>query len=157
MVHYRLRDDGSLCVGNQKKALAGAGKPSTQQFNILIEDLLMKDGIIRFHDAYSYAQKAIDTLSETYTDLFPLRFRYVFIDEYQDCDIIQRKALMKIFDSEKCSVMNIGDPDQAIYNSSNKVYLTNHAYDHMKERAGINKKVADRLGAKAYFLTNRIV
>lgn len=114
-----LRDDGSLCVGNQKKALAGAGKPSTQQFNILIEDLLMKDGIIRFHDAYSYAQKAIDTLSETYTDLFPLRFRYVFIDEYQDCDIIQRKALMKIFDSEKCSVMNIGDPDQAIYNSSN--------------------------------------
>lgn len=35
------------------------------------------------------------------------------------CDIIQRKALMKIFDSEKCSVMNIGDPDQAIYNSSN--------------------------------------
>lgn len=40
-----LRDDGSLCVGNQKKALAGAGKPSTQQFNILIEDLLMKDGI----------------------------------------------------------------------------------------------------------------
>lgn len=38
-----------------------------------------------------------------------------------------------------------------------KVYLTNHAYDHMKERVGINKKVADRLGAKAYFLTNRIV
>ena len=38
-----------------------------------------------------------------------------------------------------------------------KVCLTNHAYDHMKERAGINKKVADRLGAKAYFLTNRIV
>ena len=38
-----------------------------------------------------------------------------------------------------------------------KVYLTNHAYDHKKERAGFNKKVADPLGAKAYFLTNRIV
>lgn len=114
-----LREDGSLCVGNQKKALAGAGRPSTQQFNTLMEELLMSDGIIRFRDAYSYAQKAIDALSETYTDLFPLRFWYVFIDEYQDCDITQRKALMKIFDSEKCSVMNIGDPDQAIYNSSN--------------------------------------
>ena len=97
-----LREDGSLCVGNQKKALAGAGRPSTQQFNTLMEELLMSDGIIRFRDAYSYAQKAIDALSETYTDLFPLRFRYVFIDEYQDCDITQRKALMKIFDSEKC-------------------------------------------------------
>ena len=38
-----------------------------------------------------------------------------------------------------------------------KVYLTNYAYDHMKERAGINKKATDRFGAKVYFLTNRIV
>lgn len=32
----------------------------------------------------------------------------------------------------------------------NKVYLTNHAYARMKERAGISRKAADRLGTKAY-------
>jgi hypothetical protein len=32
----------------------------------------------------------------------------------------------------------------------NKVILTNHAYDRMKERVGIGKKAADRLSEKAY-------
>jgi hypothetical protein len=31
-----------------------------------------------------------------------------------------------------------------------KVYLTNHAYNRMKERTGISKRAADRLGRKAY-------
>lgn len=113
-----IRDDGALCVGRQRKALAGAGKPSAKQFNALIANLLKYEGIMRYQDAYSYAQTAVDALPETYTDLFSARFRYVFIDEYQDCDSIQRQAIDAIFNSTKCTVIKIGDSDQAIYNSS---------------------------------------
>ena len=113
-----VRDDGALCVGKQKRALAGADKPSTKQYNALIADLLKYEGIMRYQDAYSYAKTAVDDLSETYTDLFSSRFQYVFIDEYQDCDSIQRQAITTIFNSVKCTVIKIGDSDQAIYNSS---------------------------------------
>ena len=112
-----VRDDGALCVGKQKRALAGADKPSTKQYNALIADLLKYEGIMRYQDAYSYAKTAVDDLSETYTDLFSSRFQYVFIDEYQDCDSIQRQAITTIFNSVKCTVIKIGDSDQAIYNS----------------------------------------
>lgn len=113
-----VRDDGALCVGKQKRALAGADKPTTKQYNALIADLLKYEGIMRYQDAYSYAKTAVDALPETYTELFSSRFRYVFIDEYQDCDSIQRQAIAAIFNSAKCTVIKIGDSDQAIYNSS---------------------------------------
>lgn len=41
-------DDGALCIKNQKKVLAGADKPSAQQFMNLIDDLLKDEGIIRY-------------------------------------------------------------------------------------------------------------
>lgn len=113
-----VRDDGSLCVGKQKRALAGADKHSAKQYNALIADLLKYEGIMRYRDAYSYAKTAVDALTGTYIELFSLRFQYVFIDEYQDCDSIQRQALAAIFNSTKCTVIKIGDSDQAIYNSS---------------------------------------
>lgn len=113
-----IRDDGALCIGKQKKALAGAGKPSAEQYIKLLSDLLKDEGIIRYQDAYLYAQAALDDLPKAYTDLFSSRFQYVFIDEYQDCDDLQRQAIDSIFDSKKCAVFKIGDSDQAIYNSS---------------------------------------
>lgn len=112
-----IRDDGALCVGKQKKALAGMQKPSTMQFKELLTDLLKVEGIMRYQDAYSYAKAAINGLPEAYTDLFSSRFQYVFIDEYQDCDDVQREAIDAIFNSKKCAVIKIGDSDQAIYSS----------------------------------------
>ena len=114
-----IRDDGALCVGKQRKALAGMQKPSTMQYKELLTDLLKAEGIMRYQDAYSYAKAAINGLPEAYTDLFSSRFQYVFIDEYQDCDDVQRQAIDAIFNSKKCVVIKIGDSDQAIYNSEN--------------------------------------
>ena len=113
-----LRDDGSLCVKNQKRSLAGADKASTQQFIKLKNDLLKDEGIMRYQDAFQYADIAIKELSEQYTNLFSQRFQYVYIDEYQDCNEQQRNALQKLFDPSKCVVTHIGDADQAIYNSN---------------------------------------
>lgn len=114
-----IREDGSLCIGNQARALAGAGKPSTELFKTLVLDLLKEDGIIRYQDAYLYAKLAIDNLPKAYTSLFSARFQYVFVDEYQDCDNVQRQAIDLIFNPEECTVIKIGDTDQAIYNSTN--------------------------------------
>ena len=114
-----IRDDGALCVGKQKKALAGMQTTSTMQYKELLTDLLKAEGIMRYQDAYSYAKAAINGLPEVYTDLFSSRFQYVFIDEYQDCDDVQRQAIDAIFNSKKCVVIKIGDSDQAIYNSEN--------------------------------------
>lgn len=107
----------ALYVGKQKSSLAGADKASTVQYKTLIIDLLKDEGIMRFHDAYSYAQEAIKELPKSYTDLFSERFQFVFIDEFQDCDQAQREAIKALFNPEKCSIIRIGDPDQAIYNS----------------------------------------
>ena len=45
-------------------------------------------------------------------------FEYVLVDEYQDCDLAQRQAIDALFNPEKCTVIKIGDSDQAIYNSA---------------------------------------
>ena len=88
-----IREDGSLCIRKQTKALAGADKNSTKQYKELEWDLLKYEGILRYRDAYLYAKAAIEVLPETYTELFSARFKYVFIDEYQDCDDIQRRVV----------------------------------------------------------------
>lgn len=111
-----IRDDGALCVGKQKRALAGADKESVAQYKALLDDIL-KEGIMRYQDTYLYAVDAANDMPEAYRDLFSSRFQYVFIDEYQDCDDAQRKAIDTIFNSTKCTVIKIGDSDQAIYNS----------------------------------------
>ena len=94
-----LNSENALCVNSQKKLLAGANKPSSVQFMNLKRELLAKEGIMTYLDAY------------------------VFIDEYQDCDNMQRNALDKIFASTTCVVIHIGDPDQAIYKSEKESIL----------------------------------
>ena len=112
-----IRDGGALYIGNRGSALAGSNRPSTQQFLSAQHDILMEEGLIKYSDAFRYAEEAAAELTEEYTNLFSSRFQYVFIDEYQDCKENQRKALAKLFDPEKSCVLHIGDPDQAIYGS----------------------------------------
>lgn len=110
--------NGALYIERQRRSLAGAGTTSVAQYKALIRDLLKDEGIMRYQDAYLYAETAVRELPESYTDLFSARFKYVFVDEYQDCNLAQRQAIATLFNPEKCSIMRIGDPDQAIYNSA---------------------------------------
>lgn len=112
-----IRSDGSLCIGNRRVALAGPDRPSTLQFYSAQKDILTEEGLIKYTDAFQYAEEAIMELSAEYTDLFSSRFQYVFVDEYQDCKETQREALAKLFDPGKCCVFYFGDADQAIYGS----------------------------------------
>lgn len=110
-------NEGNLYVGRQRKLLAQKDKQSAEQYVALIKELLKQEGIIRYKDTYIYAAEAMQVLTKSYTSLFSTRFRYVFVDEYQDCNTLQRRTIDAIFDATQCVLIKIGDSDQAIYNS----------------------------------------
>ncbi len=117
-----LSDEGDLYIkiANKTVKVAGSDRPSAKQFAILTNEMICLEGLIRYKDAYFYAERAVDELNESYTDLFSCRFRYVFVDEYQDCVSYQRRAIERLFDKEKTKIMCIGDPDQAIYSGQDE-------------------------------------
>lgn len=114
--YYQNITIGNDGIYHNNSKLAGFSSNSGKQFLQAKKDLLFNKGILLYNDTYAYANDAIEALSEDYTDLFSKRFKYVFIDEYQDCDEIQRRALSRLFDEKKCCVIRIGDSDQAIFN-----------------------------------------
>lgn len=139
-----LNEDGALCI--EKKSLAGSEKDSARQYKELINDLLKNEGVMRYQDAYSYAKTALRDSSEDYKDLFSSRFQYVFIDEYQDCDSVQREVIEAIFNSEQCTVIKIGDPDQAIYSNLNEEGLTWESQEHflsIRSSCRYSQEIAD--------------
>lgn len=141
-----LREDGALCIGKQKQPLAGADKVSAKQYKLLLWNLLKNDGIMKYKDAYSYAIAALNNLPATYTALFSARFQYVFIDEYQDCDDVQRQAIDAIFNTANCVVIKIGDSDQAIYNSSEKKisdWVPNDRFLSIRTSCRYSQEIAD--------------
>lgn len=143
-----LREDGALCIGKQARPLAGAQTPSARQFNALKEDLLKNEGIIRYWDAFQYAEIAIGGFTCQYADLFSQRFRYVYVDEYQDCSETQRKILRKLFDPTVCVVTHIGDPDQAIYNSDKEQtvnWCPNEGFLSIASTCRYNQEIANIL------------
>ena len=108
-----IDEQGNLKLGNAVKA--GKDTESARQFRQIVENLLITQNLIRYKDTYRYAQEAITSWGSEFTELFSRRFKYVFIDEYQDCHMEQRDILRKLFDPDKCCVIHIGDSDQAIY------------------------------------------
>ena len=143
-----LQDDGALYIKSQKRPLAGAQKPSAQQFRAMIGDLLKNEGIIRYWDAFRYANIAIKESEGQYTDLFSRRFRYVYVDEYQDCSETQRNVLHKLFDPTMCVVTHIGDPDQAIYNSDKdktRDWCPSEGFLSISSTCRYNQKIANIL------------
>lgn len=113
----QIGSDGCLYIGDQERKLASHKKDSTVQYQNLIEDLLENERIMRYEDAYRYAEKAVHSTPNEYSGVLSMRFKYVFIDEYQDCNEIQRSVLDSVFDTDICTVIKIGDPDQALFNS----------------------------------------
>ena len=141
-----MRDDGALCLG--ERLIAGPDKPSAKQYKTLVEEMQSEEGIIRYDEAYYFAEKAVDDFKEVFTDLFAKRFQYVFIDEYQDCSVLQRRVLGKIFNPAKCSILHIGDADQAIYsNMEDKTpdWIPNKGFLPIMASCRFNQEIADFL------------
>ncbi len=108
-------DKQGLKIVGTKKLFAGPESKSFKSFAISKHNLLKTDGIITYNDAYKYAFKALSLYDGDLNKLISSRFKYVFVDEYQDCSEIQREILDKLFACPDTVFQKIGDVDQAIY------------------------------------------
>ncbi|MCU4923935.1 UvrD-helicase domain-containing protein [Bacillus cereus] len=88
------------------------------KFNSYKNDMLdvrynrIQQGILQFHDTFFISQLYL--LNTYYIDILQRRFKYIFIDEFQDTEIKGMELLKKIFDSENNIMQMIGDPYQTI-------------------------------------------
>ncbi|WP_430394705.1 UvrD-helicase domain-containing protein [Enterococcus faecalis] len=114
-----LKSDSDKNLLYKEKIITNKDSESAKQFANLKNFLLTK-GITNFNDTYLFANLASKHFGEELNNILSKRFSYVFIDEYQDCDEVQRNVLDTIFNSSNITVQKIGDMDQAIFSSQNK-------------------------------------
>ena len=74
---------------------------------------MLKSGLIFLPLAGAVALYITKQLPEVLVYL-KARYTYIFIDEYQDCGIVQHKFFLYLVHNNICGVA-VGDPDQAIY------------------------------------------
>ncbi len=65
-------------------------------------------------DDLLYKPMLVFNNNKDFLDSYKKKFKYIFIDEYQDINYIQY-SLIKMLASDNCPICSIGDPDQAIY------------------------------------------
>ena len=85
------------------------------------------ENFIDFNDMEHLALKLFE--DESIADSFKKRFKYIFIDEYQDTNYIQEYLINKIKSQENPNVFMVGDIKQSIYSFRGaKVDLFHHKY-----------------------------
>lgn len=80
-----------------------------------IKEEMLSEGILSFQDAYDLAFRYIREKKLDFSRFSDKRFKYLFIDEVQDCDGLQVDLIQKIFDENKVGIQRFGDYCQAIY------------------------------------------
>lgn len=80
-----------------------------------LKEEMFQEGILSFEDAYDLAFRYIREKELDFSMFSHKRFRYLFIDEVQDCDHQQEELIKKLFDDDKVVVQRFGDYCQAIY------------------------------------------
>lgn len=80
-----------------------------------LKDEMFKEGILSFEDAYDLAFRYIRENGLDFSGFSDKRFKYLFIDEVQDCDKRQVELIRHLFADDKVVVQRFGDYCQAIY------------------------------------------
>ncbi len=82
---------------------------------VYIKEEMFKEGILSFEDAYDLAFRYIREKGLDFSRFSDKRFKYLFIDEVQDCDKQQVELIRSLFADDKVVVQRFGDYCQAIY------------------------------------------
>ena len=112
-----VNDQGGLCLGN--KLLAGSDKPTAKVFVGLFDRMFHVEGLLTYDSTYVHAFRMLEECGDLIRPAISQRFKYVFVDEYQDCSNAQRRLIDLLFEGTDTIVQRIGDLDQAIYNGVN--------------------------------------
>lgn len=71
--------------------------------------------VFSYYDAYTLAKGYYLTMNKLRESLSS-RFKYLFLDEMQDTDALQKETIENVFNKLKTIVQRFGDHNQAIYN-----------------------------------------
>lgn len=80
-----------------------------------LKEEMFKEGILSFEDAYDLAFKYIREKGLDFSSFSDKRFKYLFIDEVQDCNNQQVDLINSLFADDKVVVQRFGDYCQAIF------------------------------------------
>ncbi len=111
--YRKYGDERSLASFNPKSS----SQSQTYKFINLIRCAAIREGVLKYNDAYSIALKYSHDVPEL-RDSISQRFKYLFIDETQDTNRLQLDLIEKIFDHEKVIIQRFGDNCQAIYDNT---------------------------------------
>lgn len=92
----------------------GLDSPSGAEY-FKIKEAMFKEGILSYDDAYDLSFRYIQEKDLDFSSFSDKRFKYLFVDEVQDCDKKQVELIKKLFDDNKVIVQRFGDYCQAIY------------------------------------------
>ena len=106
-------------VNGKNIQLAGKDAESTKEYHQIELDLFRREGLLRYQETYKCFTKALEFSGTLLKQLLLCRFKYIFIDEYQDCSELQRNSIDTLFYKTESMLQKIGDLDQAIYNGIN--------------------------------------
>ena len=110
-----------------------------------IKEEMFGEGILSFQDAYDLAFRYIREKSLNFSRFSDKRFKYLFIDEVQDCDNQQVALIQKIFDENKVVIQRFGDYCQAIYERDESSGPEN---DRLKDEQVLYIRNSNRFGEK---------
>lgn len=82
---------------------------------VKIKEEMFKEGILSFEDAYDLAFRYIREKGLDFSSFSNNRFKYLFLDEVQDCDKQQVELMNSLFADDKVVVQRFGDYCQAVY------------------------------------------
>lgn len=129
-----ITDSGSIRVDS----------PSGTEY-MKIKEEMFREGILSFQDAYDLAFRYIREKKLDFSRFSDKRFKYLFIDEVQDCDGLQVDLIQKIFDENKLVIQRFGDYCQAIYERDE---CSGSENDKLKENQVLYIHDSNRFGEK---------
>lgn len=129
-----ITDSGSIRVDS----------PSGTEY-MKIKEEMFREGILSFQDAYDLAFRYIREKKLDFSRFSDKRFKYLFIDEVQDCDGLQVDLIQKIFDENKLVIQRFGDYCQAIYERDE---CSGSENDKLKENQVLYIHGSNRFGEK---------
>ena len=110
-----------------------------------IKEEMFREGILSFQDAYDLAFRYIREKELDFSRFSDKRFKYLFIDEVQDCDGLQVDLIQQIFDENKVVIQRFGDYCQAIYERDE---CSGPENDKLKDKQVLHMHDSIRFGEK---------
>ena len=112
---------------------------------VKLKEEMFTEGILSFNDAYDLAFRYIQEKSLNFSSFSDKRFKYLFVDEFQDCDNQQVEFIKKIFADNKVIVQRFGDYCQSIFEGEENDGVEN---EELKDDQVLYIRNSNRFGEK---------